>query len=211
MDYKLKHHFKKEEGFALLITLIVVSTVLSVGVAMLELSIKQVRLSTNTKDSEIAFHAANAGVECAQYIRRINAPSAGDPFPSPDMEKGEVITPSCFGSATISNELVNITPTDVNGDGEAYLYNYSFTWGVTNNHCTKITTLIASSTQGLSGMLVNNIPVLIEGYPSVGTTPGQMFCEAGARCTVISVRGYNKACSNINTYGVVEREVLLEY
>ncbi|MFW6210467.1 MAG: hypothetical protein ACOC4E_03185, partial [Patescibacteria group bacterium] len=55
-------------GFALLITLLVVGVVLAVGAVLLDLTIKQVQLSSTAKDSEIAFHAANAGMECARFI-----------------------------------------------------------------------------------------------------------------------------------------------
>ena len=85
---------QKESGFALLITLIVVGVVLSVGLSILDLSIRQVRLSTNAKESELAFHAANAGMECARYWRRAS---------SSEMETGQAIEPVCFGETPYSN------------------------------------------------------------------------------------------------------------
>jgi len=53
-----------EKGFALLMTLLIISVVLSVALTTLSLSIKQTRLATDTRDAEVAFHAANAGLEC---------------------------------------------------------------------------------------------------------------------------------------------------
>ena len=50
-------------------SLIVVSVVISIGLVVLDLTLKQLRLSTNSKDSETAFHAANAAMECARYWR----------------------------------------------------------------------------------------------------------------------------------------------
>ena len=50
-------------------SLIVVSVVISIGLVVLDLTLKQLRLSTNSKDSETAFHATNAAMECARYWR----------------------------------------------------------------------------------------------------------------------------------------------
>jgi hypothetical protein len=41
-----------------------VAVVVSITLAVIELTIKQLNLTVTAKDSEIAFHAANAGIEC---------------------------------------------------------------------------------------------------------------------------------------------------
>ncbi|MEN9920637.1 MAG: hypothetical protein RL538_530 [Candidatus Parcubacteria bacterium] len=198
---------EKQNGFALLLTLIVVGVVVSIGVALLDLSLKQVRLSTNAKDSEIAFHAANAGMECARYIRRIEAA---------DMEEGDPISGSCFGRAfTVSLTSSNVDRSykipdgDItSGSGEAFVYDYQITW-TGNQRCSQITTLVASSTWQSSGadMVINNMTTHVPGYPDGSTKT----CENGNRCTVLSVRGYNKPCSDVGDYGVIQREVLLQF
>lgn len=196
----MKLHNPSETGFALLMTLIVVGVVISVGLSILDLSIKQVRLSTNARDSEIAFHAANAGMECAQFWRRNQASR---------VEIGESITPGCFGSGASSNIKTNLTNTNVTGDGEAFKYDFSFTWG-TPSRCSTITLIVASSTESGTGVTItgmDGLSGLVQGYPD-GTTK---TCVAGARCTVASVRGYNRACDAINAVGTIEREVLLQY
>ncbi len=192
---------KQESGFALLMTLIVVSVVLSVGMSMLELSIKQVRLSTNAKDSELAFHSANAGVECARYWRR---------YASSTMEIGGSISPACFGSSANPNSVVDITSSNTTLDGNAYKYSYSFTWGAGPSSCTQIDTIVALADIGGAGMDIHGLQALLPGYPDSAVKN----CEAGARCTIVSVRGYNKACNIVagsDNFGIVQREVLLEY
>lgn len=198
---------QKENGFALLMTLIVVSVVISVGITLLDLSLKQVRLSTNAKDSEMAFHAANAGMECARYIRRIEAG---------DMETGSVVSGQCFGRGfsvdlNVSNidESYQIPDASIiAGEGEAFLYNYEITW-IDNQHCSQVTTFVASSTWQSSGadMVIDNMTTYVPGYPDSNTKT----CENGNRCTVLSVRGYNRPCGDVDGYGVVQREVLLQF
>ncbi len=193
----MKLRNQSKSGFALLMTLIVVGVVISVGLSILDLSVKQVRLATNARDSEISFHAANAGLECAQYWRRNLAT---------EMELGESVTPACFGVGTFSNTLTDLTGSNVIGDGGAYQYEFLFTWG-TPTRCSAINLIVASSTESGAGMIITSMEGLVPGYPG-GTTK---TCDASARCTVASVRGYNRACDTISAFGTVEREVLLQY
>lgn len=190
-----------EKGFALLMTLIVVTIVISIGLTVLDLTTKQVRLASNAKDSEVAFHAANAGMECARYWRRQS---------SSFMENGDPVNPSCFAGSTRTLSGANNprTVTDFSGDGEVYRYEYSFTWAG-NTRCSQITTLVASSSANGAGLTINNMDDLVPGYP--GSTSDEKDCAAGERCTVLSVRGYNKPCGSTTGYGTVEREVLLQF
>jgi Tfp pilus assembly protein PilX len=193
---RLNSRAADNNGFALLLTLIVVTVLILIGLTLLDATTKQVRLSTNARDSEIAFHAANAGMECARYWRR---------HESVKMEKGQPISPGCFSASPLTNVSTQITA-GVVGDGAVYKYDYSFTWAA-NSRCSQITTLIASSTALGSGLTVGNMTTLVPGYP----TGSSKTCAAGERCTVISVRGYNRPCNNISGYGTVQREVLLQF
>ena len=186
-----------QKGFALLMTLIVVTVVISIGLSVLDLSIKQIRLSTNARDSEIAFHAANAGMECARFVRR-NLSNA--------MENGDPISPNCFTGGPSPNTFTEVT--DVTGGGEVHRYDYAFSWGGAAPRCSQITTLVASSSFSGTTTISNMRNTWMPGYPGDTKT-----CGAGERCTVISVRGYNKSCSMVtsNTYGIVQREVLLQF
>jgi Tfp pilus assembly protein PilX len=194
--YPAKEH--SEQGFALLMTLIVVTVVISIGLSVLDLSIKQVRLSTNARDSEVAFQAANAGMECARYTRRILSSS---------MENGTAISPSCFPGGSLSSNAVTEIVSNVTGDGDVYKYDYSLTWGGTATRCSQVTTLVASSSVSGAGLVIGGMTNLVPGYPSGASKT----CAAGERCTVISVRGYNKPCNSVSAYGTVQREVLLQF
>ncbi len=186
---------RKKAGFALLMTLIVVGAVAAIGISVLDLSLKQVQLSTNAKDSEIAFHAANAGMECARYIRRIA---------SSTMEAGGAINPSCFSVSPSSNDIYQVT-TGVTGNGTVTFYKYQFSWG-TSPRCTVIQTLVLNATAGQSGLNLSGVDDWIEGYPL-----DNKACAAGERCTVISTKGWNRSCGNITSVGTVQREVLLQF
>ncbi|MCA9359671.1 hypothetical protein KC850_01385 [Candidatus Kaiserbacteria bacterium] len=198
-----------ENGFALLITLIVVGVVLSVGMTILDLSIKQVKLSTNARESEVSFHAANAGAECARYWRRYKS----DPDKADDMVRGIDISPTCFGEVPeTSNPITktNIIPDDPSS-GEVFQYQYEFEWGG-STRCTEINTIVASSTLGAGGITISNMRSYVPGFPTTPTIPlGEATCDEGSQCTILAVSGYNRPCSSKSGYGSVQREVLLQF
>jgi len=66
---KNRHNKKnsKQQGFVLLFAVLVSTLVLSVGISVISIALKQVVLSGSGRDSQYAFYAANTGAECATY------------------------------------------------------------------------------------------------------------------------------------------------
>ena len=189
----MMHRNRHSSGFALLMTLIVLGVVAAVGISMVDLTIKQVRLSSNSTDSEVSFHAANAGLECARYWRRIDSAA---------INSGSDFTPLCMNGS-----VSNFTNTDISvSDGIANQYEYDVTWG-SPERCSRINMVTLVADLGGSGVTVNNMPSRVPGYPD-GTTKS---CDAGGRCTVIAVQGFNRACDAIGSFGTVQREVLVQF
>jgi hypothetical protein len=58
---------KKESGFAMLFTVLIVTLILSIAVGISNLTFRQAILSSLAKDSQVAFFAADAAVECGLY------------------------------------------------------------------------------------------------------------------------------------------------
>jgi hypothetical protein len=193
---------KKQSGFALLITILVLGVVVAVTLGMVELSLKQLKLSVDSTASEIAFYAANAGLECARYVRRIESDA---------LETGRDITVDCFGSSnSVSREgsLGFVTSPLNSTTGQVYRYKHSIDWGgVSSYRCTTIDiiTMIATSTISIGSPGINTLRTRINGFES-----DDKECDAGERCTIMSVVGYSSACTDIATPGVLKREILLE-
>lgn len=57
----------KNRGVVLLITVVVASIVLTIGIGILNVILKEMMLSSFNKNSRVAFFAADSGVECAMY------------------------------------------------------------------------------------------------------------------------------------------------
>jgi len=202
-------NINKKRGFALLITLLVVSVVISVTLAIVELSMKHLELSVNSRDSEVAFAAANAGLECAQRIRH----SA-----SSTIESGATTSFDCFEQTINVVKEVSLGFA-VAGDpdyGKVFRYKKSIGWGSgasgTNDRCSEIDIVAMVTENGAAGDLViggtgtNSLKNKFSGYEN-----DTKSCGPGGRCTLASVRGYSANCANKTKSGTLMREILLEF
>ncbi len=189
------------QGFTLLLTIIIIGVVLAVTLSSLNLSIKQVRLSVDTRDSEVAFHAANAGLECIRHWRRA---AAGD------FESDGAVEIECFGSSDTSDA----TAVPFSGDGEVYRYEYQLTWGGVGSgeRCSQMRFMVISSDiDSEDGVTVPDMREHLVGYPS-----DSKACEPGGMCTVFSSQGYSASCPDTGLdgsfpLGTIQREILVEF
>ncbi len=207
---------KSNSGFALLLTILVLSVVLGISLTMLSLSIKQVQLSVDTRDSEIAFHAASAGLECMRYWRRNSATASN--FES---ASGSGVSVDCFDvGSTAPGDYLNLftdtLPDDVTlsgGGGSAARYNYRLSWGSGNQaRCSEMSMIVMNvDLTADSEMELEGVSRLIPGY--TGLTDVKT-CDPGGFCTIVSSRGYSRACPSSGTnfpIGTVQRDILVEF
>src|SRR5580658_7382511 len=91
-----------QRGFALLIAVIFMSVMLSFGLALGALAYKQEVLASSAVESQYAFYAADAGLECALYadqVQNLFAYPATDPHSPP--------TATCDGALPFSSQEVS--------------------------------------------------------------------------------------------------------
>ncbi len=74
----MKKHLKTS-GLALAVAIIVTAVLLLIVTAMANLALKQASISSSARDSQIAFYAADTGMECALYWD-IHSPSGTSAF-----------------------------------------------------------------------------------------------------------------------------------
>jgi hypothetical protein len=191
----MKQH-AHERGIALLVTLLVMTVLLGVSASLLNITLKQYQFSNIGLQSEMAFQAANAGMECILYHDYLNYPTSkfdvnGD---------GSGVAPesgiACMGQS--SDDLVNGGNSVVSGEEQRF----RFSWRDTNvanspTLCTEVSIYkfySTNSAQDMSAALRRS-----------GT------CAADTTCTVIQSRGYNVACGSVQTPRTIERELTQRY
>lgn len=67
----LNNYFKfknKKAGFSVLFASLIGSLVLSIGLAILSIALKQILLASAGRESQRAFYAADTGIECALFL-----------------------------------------------------------------------------------------------------------------------------------------------
>lgn len=62
-----KHTKIRRNGFTLLLAVLVSGVLLAIGLAIFNITIKEILLSSSGRESQFAFYAADTGAECALY------------------------------------------------------------------------------------------------------------------------------------------------
>ncbi len=177
-----------ESGIALLITLLITTVLLGVSASLLNITLKQYQFSSIGLASEMAFQAANAGMECMLYHDYEDYPTLPGKF-----DIGETSpTITCMGDSAGTS-----AGTITSGEAQTYL----FDWG-TPSVCTETTIYKFYSDSSQPDMST----ALRRPVGASGT-----LCPIGSTCTVVQSRGYNVSCGQRNTPRVIERELTQRY
>ncbi|MDP3954093.1 MAG: hypothetical protein Q8Q06_01585 [bacterium] len=92
--YKHKPHSK---GSALVLSVLIVNTLLSMAIVLTLIFVPKIKVSTNIKNSVSAIYAADSGIEYCLYVNRVDSVSA------PTLNNGATYTviPSDCSTTTI--------------------------------------------------------------------------------------------------------------
>lgn len=179
-----------QKGFALLLAIIVSSIVLTVGLSILSVTLKQLNLGNNTLRSEGAFQTAVAGMDCLRFLRSTQA--------SNFINNGRTVNIDCF-------ELGGLTMTDMlagsNGeDPYIQVFQTRFDWDISSDarQCIQIDTVVLDARSADRNWLTLN--------------HGNLTCDEGSICTTAFVQGFNVACGNVTgNPAAVVRELSAEF
>lgn len=187
MEIYNKTH-NSESGFALIMALIISSVVLSIGLSMLSITIKQVDLTATVRESEIAFQAASLAMDCA-LMTRIR-------------EDVSLATTSPASSLSFDCGNLNGSVSD-SGSGNEQIYIFSRDW-LNNGRAqwVKVEMYIIDNSSSSNSVTFN--------------APGRDYtatCSAGIFCTYIFAEGYNRSQSEITSGAsfAVQRELTAEF
>lgn len=125
----------KKQGFALLIAVIFMSVMLSVGLTLGSLGYKQAVLASSAIESQYAFYAADAALECTLYYdQRLNSFTYPPPNPPPTAPVLQ-----CDNTSPVSSTVV------YNASYWKIAYRLSLDSGI--SHCADVTVYKYSSPQ----------------------------------------------------------------
>lgn len=189
---------QKTEGFALLLAVLVGTVVLAIGLSILNVTLKQIIISNFGAESERAFHAAYAGVECAQYFNLLDRWDNNAP---------DNAWIRCVGQGGVDSG-VDVFP---HNDGEKEKREMEYSWD--DNDIPPELQMAACTKMTVYKYFDTNKDVSIGILPS--TLSSQVrTCEKGTECTVVVSRGYNRNCTDVDTnpnLRTVERVVTVRF
>lgn len=174
-----------QQGFALLLALVIAGVALSIGLTLVSITTKQLDLNTTARQSEIAFQAASAGADCLSLVRY-------DVTNDPDDA-----TYTCLGVDDFQlTEVSSGNPTRYAIDSSDNRLDWTLTNG--DDVCVSLDLYVYEGdvTIDLSGRALQNTE-----------------CAEGNTCAVGISRGYNRSCSDVSN-GIgnpVEREITVEF
>ena len=159
-------------------------------------------MSNISKDSETAFHAAHAGIECARLHDLSSNPTPYQVTSYQQLSNPHLRVP-CMGANT------SLTVRDINNESDDLtaaphykaLYQYEYDWA---GLCSSVSVYKYYESRGDDG---ND-----NGPDRSGEVHGlNKLCPEGSICTIIKSRGYSDTCDNIDLPGTIEREVVSIY
>lgn len=123
-----------KNGFALLLSLIVTSILLVVGLGVSGVAFREIQLSGFGNQSEIAFYAAETGLECGMYWDKVMAPVLTDDGDDTN-DNASVFVDGSPVPPPISCNSVDITPSPlIDSSGDTVEFNL----GSGNTPCAEV-------------------------------------------------------------------------
>lgn len=214
---------KNTKGFALLLSIILSSVVLAIGLSILRISVSQLQLSATARESEVAIHTSQSLNECLTYWRREyvddfkdnqGRTTVGSIYSSVPSSVSSI---TCMGASpyTENHNPVGERKHDVVAvytDGYVVRHYYTFQWDSDENDgpfCSDGELYFMVPEKD-----VNNVPKSFthDFGTSVGTNgDGIKLCDSDY-CGVIVTRGYNRPCDELATsIFTVQRELTFEF
>jgi hypothetical protein len=111
MFKKINKKIKKKRGFALLFSVLISSFLLTIGLSIFAIALKELAISNNSRQSIYAYYAAASGLECIKYWDTIRGQI---PTFIPSQSGGEI---KCGGdSINLMNDNVTLAPYNTDPD-----------------------------------------------------------------------------------------------
>jgi Tfp pilus assembly protein PilX len=167
-------------GFTLLYAVLISSILLAIGIAIFEITVRELKLSSITRESGFAFFAADSGIECGLYwdMKYSGSYSA---FPGSNSGGPGIPTSgiTCNGQDIAAN---GTPPTPYQANTGTWT---AWTYGTVGSVTT--TTFTVSLLSGTRCAIVTVTKTALTADPSPPVS------------TVIEARGYNVSCGTIRT------------
>jgi Tfp pilus assembly protein PilX len=109
MQINKKQNTKSKSGFALLFSILLASFLITLGISIFSISLKEIQITTSLRDSQSAYYAADSALECALYW----GTSATNYFPPCTQLTSQIL---CTGQSSLTGPAT--VPVDLTCNGK---------------------------------------------------------------------------------------------
>lgn len=100
---------KQNSGFAMLFAVLLASFLVTLGVSIFSISLKEIQITTSIRDSQIAYYAADSARECALYW---DAKEGAFPVVGINADKDTEVVPITCNGTSVQLSFTKIDGTD---------------------------------------------------------------------------------------------------
>ncbi|MDE1874961.1 MAG: hypothetical protein KGI79_02670 [Patescibacteria group bacterium] len=151
MRHAEQNKVRNQRAFAMLFAVLTASVLLSIGLSIFDLTVKELSLTASGRESQFAFYAADTGAECALYWdfkgTDIFATSSDSRSPSPS-------NPDCVDTQGQALQTINITPSMQTSDSAVTVFSLNIP-SVSPQFCA-IVTVTKDSSSGITKTTIDS-------------------------------------------------------
>ncbi len=179
---------RHQPGFVLLFAVLLVSVVLAISLVLFNITLRQLVLSTTSRDSQLAYYASYAGLDCALYWEK-NYDLLDDP---PDqLPENKDTDEQCFGAYRLVGGFFDPDDSSPN--------DCSITCGVSASLTTTYVDTVSPFSSTLTIDFANGTCAKVEVFKQTPNILNDILD------TKIVSRGYNRACNALTSNRTIER------
>ena len=196
-----KNNNRNQDGFTILVAVVTASILLIIAMSIGGIALKEQILSASGKESQVAFFAADTGMECVLYWDQqqgVFVPDVNGNAPSTFIQ-----TPICNGAAVQESNAVAVHIGQNSNDWAEYTYNLklrNINAGSGATACAEMT--ITKDTNDPSYNNDDTNP------NHLNPPPPSVLSEIARTHTIINSYGYNTCTASLDR---VERGILANY
>ncbi|OHA15300.1 MAG: hypothetical protein A3H57_01555 [Candidatus Taylorbacteria bacterium RIFCSPLOWO2_02_FULL_43_11] len=178
-------------GFSLLFAVLISAMLITIGAAMANLSLREFDLVATVRQSQKAFYAADAGVECALFYDLQGNPHFKEPYRYDEAPAANSLVINC----NESDIPVTVSPVNTNANNRRVTNTFTFDF---EGACASVTVIKLD-------VINDGWSESEQGYPEPDGYNGNNIG------TIIESRGWNVPCSGNREAIQVERALRVEY
>lgn len=186
--YETNYSKQQERGVAILFAILLVSIVLTVGLSLLNITLRQLLLSSLARESQFAFYAADSARACARYYDSLDNPEER-PFGYFFSNSGVLAYEGPVGALNLTcGDGLSPVTSSAGVDSSTFSFTVSFGNSIGKKTCAEV--MVSKYTGGGAELEMGKTRIVARGYNNYDS-------GSGGGCYQVSDRTVERASTMI--------------